>query len=188
MNDSWDTFIYVFTHPYFWVFLVFAMSLEYILKFLRRFYPKSLQKYITDNEEFANELQEDAEDRELVGKVRNLEGIIIFIPALVLMLIYLLFSYFNSVKFTPHFIFHSAFFVFASAMFISVGIYILKGADILSYILKDNYQRYLEINKKISSLDPIIKFFEKYQKFFGYLFILFGLLYIIMVVFKEWFE
>jgi hypothetical protein len=188
MNNSWDNFIYIFTHPYFWIILALGMILPYILKLLRRFYPKSLQKIIIDSETFNRELEEDENDKELSGKIRRLEGLIIFIPAFFLMLVYLIFSYFSGVEFTPHFIFHSALFVFASAMFFSSGIYMLKSSEILNYILKDDYQRYLEIEKTTTSIDPIIKLFVKYKKIFSYIFIILGLLYFIMSVFPEYFK
>jgi hypothetical protein len=188
MNNSWDNFIYIFTHPYFLVILAFGMILPYILKLLRRFYPKSLQKIIIKSETFSRELEENEKDKELSAKIRRLEGSIIFIPASFLMLIYLIISYFNGVAFTPHFIFNSALFVFASAMFFSFGIYMLKGSEILNYILKDDYQRYLEIERTSASIDPIIKLFVKYKKIFSYIFISLGLLYFTMSIFPEYFK
>jgi len=104
------------------------------------------------------------------------------------MLIYLLFSYLNGVVFTPNFIYHSALFVFVSAMFLSSGIYMLKSSEILNYILKDDYQRYLEIEKKTATIDPIINFMSKHKKFFSYISIALGLLYFIMVLFPEFFK
>ena len=188
MNNSWDTFIFLFSNPYFWIYLAFGMTIPYILKLLRRFYPKSLQKIIVESEAFSRELGEDRKDKELTDKIRRFEGSIIFIPASILMLIYLLFSYYNGVIFTPNFIFRSALFVFASAMFFSFGIYMLKGSEILNYILKDDYQRYLEIEKKSASIDPIIKFMLKYKNVFSYIFIILGLLYFIMSVFPKYFK
>ena len=188
MNNSWDTFIFLFSNPYFWVYLAFGMTIPYILKLLHRFYPKGLQKIIIESEAFSRELEEDKEDKELTAKIRRFEGSIIFIPASILMLIYLLFSYYNGVIFTPDFIFHSALFVFASAIFFSIGIYMLKGSEILNYILKDDYQRYLEIENKSASIDPIIKFMLKYKNIFSYIFIILGLLYFIMSMFPEYFK
>ena len=188
MNNSWDTFIFLFSNPYFWVYLAFGMIIPYILELLRRFYPKGLQKIIIESEAFCCELEEDKKDKELTAKIRRFEGSIIFIPASILMLIYLLFSYYNGVIFTPDFIFHSALFVFASAIFFSIGIYMLKGSEILNYILKDDYQRYLEIENKSASIDPIIKFMLKYKNIFSYIFIILGLLYFIMSMFPEYFK
>ena len=64
----------------------------------------------------------------------------------------------------------------------------LKGSEILNYILKDDYQRYLEIEKKSASIDPIIKFMLKYKNIFSYIFIVLGLLYFIMSIFPEYFK
>jgi len=188
MNNSWDTFIFLFSNPYFWIYLAFGMTIPYTLKWLRRFYPKSLKKIIIESEAFSRELEEDKKDKKLITKIRRVEGSIIFIPASILMLIYFLFSYYNSIMFTPNFIFHSALFVFASAMFFSAGIYMLKGSEILNYVLKNDYQRYLEIEKKSASIDPIIKFMLKYKNIFSYMFIVLGLLYFIMSVFPEYFK
>ena len=99
MNNSWDTFIFLFSNPYFWVYLAFGMMIPYILKLLRRFYPKSLKKIIIESEAFSRELEKDKKDKELTDKIRRFESLIIFIPASILMLIYLLFSYGNGVMF-----------------------------------------------------------------------------------------
>jgi len=164
------------------------MTIPHILKLLRRFYPKSLQKIIIESEAFSRELEKDTKDKKLSDNIRRLEGSIIFIPASILMFIYLIFSYYRGVAFTPNFIFNSALFVFASAMFFSFGIYMLKGSEILNYILKDDYQRYLEIERTTASIDPIIKFFLKYKKIFSYIFITLGLLYFIMSICPEYFK
>jgi len=188
MNNSWDSFIFLFTNPYYWLFVALSMTIPYILKLLRRYYPKSLQKVIVESEAFNRELEEDKKDKILTDKIKRLEGSIIFIPASILMLIYLLFSYYNGIVFTPDFIFHSVLYIFASAMFFSFGIYILKGSEILNYILQDDYQRYLEIEKKSASIDPIMNFFLKYKKIFSYIFIILGLLYFTMSILPEYFK
>jgi len=188
MNSSWDNFIILFTNPYYWLFLALSMTIPYILKLLRRFYPKSLQKVIIESEDFSRELEADEEDKDLTKRVRQLEGSIIFIPAIILMLSYLLYSYYNGVVFTPYLIFHSGIYIFASSMFISLGIYMLKGSEIQNYILKDEYQRYLEIEEKSASIDPIIKFMLKYKKIFSYISIILGLFYFAMSIFPKYFK
>jgi len=76
MNNSWDIYIFYFSSPYFWVFLAFSMTIPYILKLLRRFYPKSLQKMISESETFSRELEENKKDKELTTKVKRLEGVV----------------------------------------------------------------------------------------------------------------
>ena len=175
MDKSWDSFIYLFTHPYFWMMILFGISLQYILEFMRRFYPKSWQENIAETEEYADELYEDKDDKRIMLKLRKIEGSIFAIPIVSVTFIYLLFSYYNGAKFTPNFIFSTTLHMSSSIMFLSMGIYMLKKFTILKYFFKDDYQRYLEIDKKAHSFDFVSRFIRKYMKLFGYVFLIFGI-------------
>jgi hypothetical protein len=47
---QWERLENLVTNPYTWVLFVFAMSLPYVLKFSRRFYPKKLQEKMKKEE------------------------------------------------------------------------------------------------------------------------------------------
>jgi len=45
-----EKLIYLFSNPYTWLFIIFTFSLPYILKYMRRFYPKKLQQQMAEEE------------------------------------------------------------------------------------------------------------------------------------------
>ena len=51
MNElQWERFENLVTNPYTWVLFIFTMFLPYILKYIRRFYPKKLQEKMNKEE------------------------------------------------------------------------------------------------------------------------------------------
>ena len=188
MDTAWKPFIILFFNPYFWIFILFSMTIPYQLKLLRRFYPKSLQNIIIESETYNAEIEKDKKRKRITNKIQLLEGAIIFIPSSTLTLIYLTFSYYNNVAFIPDFFFSSVLLLFSSIMFFSLGIYILKSPAILSFLLKEDYLLYLEIEKKSISIDPLINLFLKYKNIFSYLFILMGLFSLIVFTFPAYFK
>ena len=45
-----EKLIYLFTNPYTWLFIVFTISLPYVFKYMRRFYPEKLQEQMAKEE------------------------------------------------------------------------------------------------------------------------------------------
>ena len=173
---SWEDFLWLFSQPEFIALLLFALAIEPILKFLRRFYPKPLQKIVDDCETFKEELAKNEADSKLMKQSYFYEAMLIFLPALSIFSIYLTYSYFNGNVLSRYFVMDSFASVFAPVMLISIGIVSIKHEAILKHKLKDDYRKYLEIYKKANSIDPYANFIEKNKRIFGYLFIAFGLL------------
>lgn len=173
---NWEDFIWLFKQPKFIALFLFAMALPPLLKYLRRFYPKSLQKITNETEAFTKELEKNENDSKLI-KQSNLYGVmLIFLPAFLIFSIYLIGSYLNGTDLSPYFIKSSIAFVFSPILFICIGIFSINHESILKYKLKDDYQRYLDIYNKVNTIDPFFHFIEKHKKIFGYMFIVFGLI------------
>lgn len=173
---NWEDFIWLFKQPKFIALFLFAMSLPLLLKYLRRFYPKSLQKITNETEAFTEELAKNKSDSKLVKQSTLYEAMLIFLPAFLIFSIYLISSYFNGTKLSPYFVKNSIAFIFSPVLFIGIGIFIINHESILKYKLKDNYQRYLDIYNKVNTIDPFSHFIEEHKKIFGYMFIVLGLI------------
>ena len=63
--NSWEDFILLITNPYFIALFLFTLAIGPILKYLRRFYPESLQKAAIESENFTKELQRNKEDKKV---------------------------------------------------------------------------------------------------------------------------
>jgi len=61
VDTAWKPFIILFFNPYFWIFILFSMTIPYQLKLLRRFYPKSLQNIIIESETYNAEIKKEKE-------------------------------------------------------------------------------------------------------------------------------
>ena len=172
---NWDDFIWLITQPGFIALFLFAIALQPMLKFLRRYYPKSLRKAADDSDAFKEELAKNEQDSKLVRQIYIYEGALIFFPALLIFTIYLCYSYYNGTILTPYFIRNAFAEIFAPMMFIGAGIVGIKHDAILRHKLKTDYQRYIEIYDKGNDVDPLAGFFEKHMNKFGYVFIVFGI-------------
>lgn len=173
--QSWEDFLWIYKQPEVIALLLFLMVLHPLLKYLRRFYPKSLQKIANDSEVFTAELAKNQTDSKLMKQSHFYESMLIFIPALLIFTLYLTDSYINGTVLSPYFIKESFTSIFAPIMFISLGTVSIKSEEILKFKLKDDYQRYLKLKNKANMIDPYAQFFEKNKNFFGYMIIAFGL-------------
>ncbi len=173
--SNWEQFIQLYTHPAFWAILVFGMALPTILKKLRPFYPKALQKSAEKSEALRNSLENSEPDKNLLKKVHNIEGLLIFGPSLTALTLSLTYTYMNGAAFTPKMFVNALTHAMAPIMFIAMGVYAISREKVLKSLLKDDYQRFVELTEKANSVDPLVKFFEKHIQLIAYLIIAFGL-------------
>ena len=82
-DDALDKLIFLISNPYIWLFIFFALSLERILIYIRRFYPKSLQEKMKKEEACTLESQNNP-------KVQKLHRLLSFSILLVAFCSYLL--------------------------------------------------------------------------------------------------
>ena len=69
MNElQWERFENLVTNPYTWAFFIFAMSLPYFLRYIRRFYPEKLQEDMKKEEACTLEYQRKPEIK-LIRKI-----------------------------------------------------------------------------------------------------------------------
>ena len=61
---------YLFTNPYTWLFFAFILSLPYILTYMRRFYPKELQKQMEKEEACTLKRNQKPEMKTMLKNVR----------------------------------------------------------------------------------------------------------------------
>lgn len=179
--NSWEQFIQLYTHPAFWALLIFGMALPTILKKLRPFFPKALKESADKSEALRQTLENNEPDKKLLKKVHNIEGLLIFGPSLIALTLYLAYTYVNGAAFTPKMFVNALTHAMAPVMFLTMGVYAISREKVLRSLLKDDYQRFVELTEKANAVDPLVKFFEKHIQLIGYLIIafgLFGLLYI----------
>jgi hypothetical protein len=173
--QNWENVLWLFKQPEFIALLIFAMALQPILKFLRRFYPKSLQKIANDSDAFTEELAKNEKDSKLMRRSYLFEMALFFLLPALVFATYLFYSYFTGTVLSPKYVRGAFASLFAPILFINIGIVSINHAALLKSILKSDYQRYLEISDKGNRIDPLAIFFEKNKKVFGYGMITFGL-------------
>ena len=61
---------YLFTNPYTWLFFAFILSLPYVLTYMRRFYPKELQKQMEKEEACTLKRNQKPEMKTMLKNVR----------------------------------------------------------------------------------------------------------------------
>jgi hypothetical protein len=180
--NSWDDFIWLITNPYFIALFLFALALEPIIKYMRRFYPESQQKVVKESEKFFQELKENNEDRKLFQKANMKILFFIFGPTFIVFLIYIAYSLIVGLELKPVCI-RDAFAKSATLFAITLGIYAIKTDKINRLLFKDDYDKVMELSKRQAGNDSFNKFFEKYSPIFGYLFVLFGIVgFVVMVL------
>ncbi len=172
---NWGDFIWLITQPGFIALFLFGIALQPLLKFLRRYYPKSLRKAANDSDAFKEELAKNEQDSKLVRQIYIYEGVLIFVPSLLILTIYLCYAYLNGAVLTPYFIRSAVAGIFTPIMFVGLGIVGIKHDAILRHKLKADYKRYMKIFNKRNAVDPLAAFFEKHMNKFGYAFIVFGI-------------
>jgi hypothetical protein len=59
---------------------------------------------------------------------------------------------------------------------ITLGLYAIKMDQINRLLFQDDYDKVMELSKKQMGDDPLYKYFEKYAPFFGYFFVLLGII------------
>jgi|GEM_PF-1967713 len=173
--QTWDDMLWLYTHPIFLAMLLFGLALKPLLMYLRRFYPQSWQKAIDESEAYREELAKNPQDTELLKRTYQFEASLIFFPATIAILLYVVYFYINGIDITPILIKYSLISVFAPILFITIGIGIIKHDTMMRYKLKDDYIRYKTITDKAKRFDLFPKFLEKYNNLFGYFSILLGL-------------
>lgn len=173
---SWEDFLWLFTQPPILLMFAIGMALPLILKFLRKFYPKQMQQTIVKSEALAKELEQSDTDQKLQKKTKKIEGAILFGPGMIALFAYLLYKNVTGLELTPELVIHSFAFITGSILCISFGVYALNHDKLMMYLLKEDYQRYSEINEKTIAIDPPLKIVEKYLRPIAYSFLLLGIL------------
>ncbi|WP_373032954.1 hypothetical protein [Sulfurovum sp.] len=173
--NSWDDFIWLITNPYFIALFLFALALEPLLKYMRRFYPESQQKAAKESEEFFQHLKENTEDKKLFQKANMKVILFIFGPTLIVFLIYIAYSLIVGLELKPVCV-RDAFAKSATLFAITLGVYAIKTEQISRLLLQDDYDKVVELSKKQVGSDPITKFFEKHSPIFGYFSVVLGLI------------
>jgi len=174
--QSWEDLWWLFTQPLFIALFLFSLILEPLLKYLRRFYPASMQEVIKKSENFEEELNKSEKDVKLMQKGHQYTGAIVFLPPSTVLSFYLLYTYFNGGELSPYLVKESIAFIFAPVMFIFVGVLTMNDEHIFKRLFQEDYPRYRELSKKFNGMDRFTDFMEKHKKVFGWFFVLLGLL------------
>jgi poly(A) polymerase Pap1 len=173
--NSFDDFIWLITNPYFIALFVFALALEPLLKYLRRFYPVSLQKAANESEKFSQDLKENIEERKIFQKSNMKVFFFIFGPTIIVFLSYIVYKLIIGEELKPICV-RDAFGKISTIGIVTLGIYTIKSDQINKLLFQDDYEKTMELTKKQMGNDPFYKYFEKYAPFFGYLFVLLGII------------
>ncbi len=181
--DIWDDFIWLITNPYFIALFLFALALEPILKYMRRFYPASQQKAANEAEKFFQDLRENAEDRKLYNKANMKVFLFIFGPTFIVFLSFIAYGLIVGLELKPVCI-RDAFAKSATLFAIMLGIYAIKNDQVSRLLFRDDYDKVMELSKRQAGDDPSYKLFEKYLPIFGYFFVLFGIVGFAVLVFE----
>lgn len=182
--NSWEDFIWLITNPYFIAFFLFALALEPLLKYVRRFYPETLQKAANDSERFIEELHKNTEDRKVFLKANLKIVLFIFGPTLIFLFIYIAYMFFTGSELKPIFL-KEAFGKVATIVIITIGLYAIKTDQVHRLLFKHDYQKVMELTRKQIGSDPFYKYYEKYSPIFGYFFLFLGVIGFVMQVFFE---
>ena len=181
--NSWDNFIWFITNPYFIALFIFALALEPLLKYMRRFYPESHQKAAKESKEFFQHLKENKEAKKLFQKANIKVNLFLFAPTLIVFLIYIAYSLIVGLELKPVYVI-GAFSKSATLLAITLGIYAIKTEQINRLLFKDDYDKVIELSKRRTGSDPFSKFLEKYSLVFGYFFVLLGIVGFVELVFR----
>ncbi len=179
---TWDDLLWLYSQPEFIALLLFSMALYPLLKFLRRFYPESLQKAANESENFAKELQKNSENRKIYRKANMKIGFFIFGPTFILLFIYIAYSLIIGSELKAACV-KEVFGKISTIAIITLGIYAIKADRIDRLLLQDDYEKAMELTKKQIGSDPFYRYYEKYLPFFGYFFILLGIVGFVAQVF-----
>lgn len=180
--NNWENLILLITNPYFIGLFLVTFSIVPILKYIRRFYPKSYKKAAEESENFMKELQNNKEDKKLFKKANLKIVIFIFGPTFLLFAIYIAYNLFIGTELKPACI-QEAFSKFSGIIIMLIGLYVIKSDKIHKWLFKDDYEKVIELYNKQSGNDPFNKYAEKYLPIFGYFFILLGISAIIYLLF-----
>jgi len=182
--NNWEDFIWLITNPYMIALFLFALALEPIMKYLRRFYPESHKKAVEKSENFNKELLNNKEDKKLYNKANMKIGLFIFGPTFLLFTISITYNYFMGEELKLQCIIKE-FGKFAYIFIMTLGFYAIKMDVIHRLLFKDDYQKVMEFSYKQSGNDPLMKYYEKYAPIFGYLILLFGIFGFIYMLFFD---
>ncbi len=183
--SSWDDVINLFTSPYFIGLLLVSGAIHPSLKYLRRFYPEKMKKAAYESEKLEKEIAGDSELTALTKKVKMVEFKLIFLPSIIVYIIYIAYKVFTGSPLTPFLVLKDAIVTaMAPVMFISIGLTSIYHDKVTRFMLKDDYQKYMDLVSRSTAADPTEKFFLKYMHKFGYVFIVLGIAAPIAVYFN----
>ncbi len=165
---SWEDLWWLFTQPLFIGLLLFGVLLEPLLKYLHRFYPASWQEELKKAEALENE--------QLIKRGRQYTGKIVFLPPLVVYIVYLMYTYLHGGTLSPFFVSDSIARIFAPAMMVSFSILSLNDEFIFKYLFQEKYPLYRELSQKLYGADKYTRFIDKHKKILAWFFIFLGLL------------
>ncbi len=160
--STWEDFLWIIQQPLFIGLVLLHLLTPLILKILRKFYSKSTQEKI--------KISEDNRENKIFKKGASI--ILYFINLMFFFLfLFLLYSYINEVKFTPSFISKSIYNFFLIPVILGMGIYYIFEKPILKKVLKEDFDKYIELQREICFTSDIenklYKLINKYKLWFG---------------------
>ena len=170
---GWEDFLWLMTNPYFIAMLLSGFAIEPILRYLRRFYPESLQKASIEAENFRKELQKNKEDKKIYQKANLKAALFITGPTFILFFASLVYIFFTEIEFNPQCIL-KVFGSIAPFGIITFAIYFIYTDKVNRLLFKNDYEKVMELTYKHMGSDPLHKKFEKFAPIIGYFFLLLG--------------
>ncbi len=178
---SWDDLLPLLTNPYFIALIAISVLIEPFIRFLRRFYPESMKRAVTQSQKVREEMKK--EDGALLQKAYL--KIVFAVSALpiaifLLNLLYLL-STVGELRLSC---IHDLIAKYSAVIILFFGLYIVNEDKIERRLFKSDYQKITELKQRLKGNDPFEEFFCKNAKITGYIMLLFGATGFIVISFS----
>ena len=179
MLDSWENIVLIIKNPWFIALILTAISLESLIKFMRRFYTKEQRREIEEFNKFQKFIAENSEYRRVYKKA-NLRIVLFISSPLILGVVFLsLYAIFISGEFNM--VCFGDKLIHFGTLFITLGgLYSIKKDSINRWLLGDDFSRYKEIERLLN-----IEKYDSAVRPFGYFVTILGLISFVALFFRS---
>ena len=168
---SWDDLLPILTNPYFIALIAVSVLIEPFIRFLRRFYPESMKRAVTESEKIREKMKKE-EGILLQRAYLKIVFAVLALPIAIFLLnlIYLLLIG-GELRLSC---IHDLIAKYSAVIIVFFGLYIVNEDKINRRLFKNDYQKIKELKHRLKGNDPFEKFFYKNGKIMGYIMLLFG--------------
>ncbi len=175
---SWDDLLPILTNPYFIALIAVSVLIEPFIRFLRRFYPESMKRAVTESEKIREKMKKE-EGILLQRAYLKIVFAVLALPIAIFLLnlIYLLLIG-GELRLSC---IHDLIAKYSAVIIVFFGLYIVNEDKINRRLFKNDYQKIKELKQRLKSNDPFEEFFYKNGKIMGYIMLLSGTIGFIVI-------